>query len=184
MPIIEGLLLSTESWFEVESTKEYQYPVVFSEAEQDADEPNASQIPPQIGHVSNIQTLPHFTGENHRLLYNENQLSKGNYNDNLDNNGGTHQFCYISFNIFLKLNYLYKVWLDLYPLVFAEYNNTRYEGSSIQIISANPAARSRLPLEAVCKVYGNGMPAQQSLRVNRKCPPASCTSGLGTGGIK
>jgi hypothetical protein len=84
MPIIEGLLLSSESWFEVESTKEYQYPGVFSEAEQeDADEPNASQIPPRMGHVSNIQTLPHFTGENHHLLYNENQLSKGNYNDNL-----------------------------------------------------------------------------------------------------
>ena len=82
MPIIEGLLLSSESWFEVESTKEYQYPGVFSEQENKS-EPNATQTPPRMGHISNIQRLPHFTGENHHLLYSENQLSKGNYNDNL-----------------------------------------------------------------------------------------------------
>ena len=82
MPIIEGLLLSSESWFEIKSTKEYQYPGVFSEQE-DTSEPNASQTLPRMGHVLNIQTLPHFTGENHHLLYSENQLSKGNYNDNL-----------------------------------------------------------------------------------------------------
>ena len=81
MPIIEGLL-SSESWFEIKSTKEYQYPGVFSEQE-DTSEPNASQSLPRMGHVLNIQTLPHFTGENHHLLYSENQLSKGNYNDNL-----------------------------------------------------------------------------------------------------
>lgn len=82
MPVIEGLLLSSDSWFEVESTKEYQYPGVFSE-QVEASEPNAIQTPPRMGHVSNIQKLPHFTGENHHLLYCENQLSKGNYNDNL-----------------------------------------------------------------------------------------------------
>lgn len=82
MPIIEALLLSFERWFEVKSTKKYQYPGVFSEQE-DTSDPNASQTPPRMGHVSNIQTLLHFTGENHHLLYSENQLSKGNYNDNL-----------------------------------------------------------------------------------------------------
>ena len=45
MPVIESLLLSSESWFEVKSTKEYQYPGVFSE-QKDTSEPNASQTPP------------------------------------------------------------------------------------------------------------------------------------------
>ena len=53
MPIIEGFILSSESWFEVEFTKEYQYPGVFSEQE-DTCEPNASQTPPRMSHVSNI----------------------------------------------------------------------------------------------------------------------------------
>ena len=54
MPIIEGLLLSSESWFEVDSTKEYQYPGVFSEQE-DTCEPNASQT------TTNGSCIKHLT---------------------------------------------------------------------------------------------------------------------------
>ena len=62
------------------SIKDYQYPGVFAEQ----DELNGDQQnPTRMGHVSNLHTLPHFTGQNHHMLYNENQLSKGHYNDNV-----------------------------------------------------------------------------------------------------
>ena len=82
MPVIEGLLSSSENWYEVESSKDYQYPGVFTEQEH-SNEPNMHQVPPPMGHVSNLYGLSHFTGQNCHLLYCENQLSKGHYNDNV-----------------------------------------------------------------------------------------------------
>ena len=82
MPIIEELLSSSDNWYEVESTKHYQYPGVFQEPTS-SEEVEADPNPPRMGHVVNLHTLPHFSGQNHHLLYNENQLSRGHYNDNV-----------------------------------------------------------------------------------------------------
>lgn len=80
MPVIEELLSSSDNWYEVVSINDYQYPGVFAdEGEHDGEQYN----PPRMGHVSNLHELPHFTGQNHHLLYNENQLCKGHYNDNI-----------------------------------------------------------------------------------------------------
>ena len=75
MPIIESLLSSSSNWYEISETSQYQYPGVFQDNQ-------AAEVPPLLGHVPDITKLPHFTGQNHHLLYNENQLSKGHYNDN------------------------------------------------------------------------------------------------------
>ena len=77
MPVTEELLSSFENWYEVVSIKDYQYPGVFAEqGEHNGDQHN----PPRTGHV---HELPHFTGQHHHLLYYENQLLKGHYNDNI-----------------------------------------------------------------------------------------------------
>lgn len=86
MPVIEDLLSSSQNWFQVTHSKDYQYPGLFPEPPKlriRNDESSVSQAPPRMGHIVNIHSLPHFTGQNHHLLYTENQLSKGHYNDNI-----------------------------------------------------------------------------------------------------
>ena len=75
MPVIEALLASASNWYEITETSQYQFPGVFQDA-------HRVESPPRLGHVLDVTKLPHFTGQNHHLLYNENQLSKGHYNDN------------------------------------------------------------------------------------------------------
>ncbi len=75
MPVVEDLLSSSSNWYEITETSQYQYPGVFQDDQ-------VIEGPPRLGHVQDITKLPHFTGQNHHLLYNENQLSKGHYNDN------------------------------------------------------------------------------------------------------
>lgn len=75
MPIVEDLFSTPSNWYEISETSHYQYPGVFKDV-------HITDIPPRLGHAPDITKLPHFTGENHHLLYNENQLSKGHYNDN------------------------------------------------------------------------------------------------------
>lgn len=74
MPVIEDLLSSPSNWYKITETSQYQYPGVF----QDID---TTGIPPRLGHIEDLTKLPHFTGDNYHLLYNENHLSKGHYND-------------------------------------------------------------------------------------------------------
>lgn len=71
-PVVVSLLSSSSNWYEITSTSQYQYPGVL-------DDTNATSL--QLGHVQDISKLPHFTGDNYHLLYTENQLSKGHYND-------------------------------------------------------------------------------------------------------
>ena len=59
-----------------------QYPGVFCEPEH-SEYVIVGQNSPRMGHVGNLHAISHFTGQNHHLLYNENQLSKGHYNDNV-----------------------------------------------------------------------------------------------------
>ena len=75
MPVIEALLSSASNWYEITETSQYQFPGVFQDA-------HIADSPPRLGHAKDVTKLPHFTGQNHHLLYNENQLSKGHYNDN------------------------------------------------------------------------------------------------------
>lgn len=75
VPFVEDLLSSSSNWYEITETSQYQYPGVFQNGE-------TPESPPRLGHVQDITKLPHFTSQNHHLLYNENQLSKGHYNDN------------------------------------------------------------------------------------------------------
>ena len=77
IPVIEELLSSSSNWYEITETSQYQYPGVFP------DQVSGTDKPPRVGYVKDISKLPHFTGNNHHLLYNENQLSKGHYNDNV-----------------------------------------------------------------------------------------------------
>lgn len=72
------LLLSSDSWFEVKSTKKYHYPGAHF-INKDI---SSTQSPSWMSHAMNTQERPQFTGENHHQLYNENQLSKGHYHDN------------------------------------------------------------------------------------------------------
>lgn len=75
VPLVEDLLSSSSNWYEITETSQYQYPGVFQDGE-------SAEAPPRLGHVWDITNLPHFTTPNHHMLYNENQLSKGHYNDN------------------------------------------------------------------------------------------------------
>ena len=86
MPLIEQLLSSADNWYEIVSTRQYQYPGVFTDQEESEVIPScmgSKQAQPRMGHVSDLCKLPHFSGQNHHLLYEENQLSKGHYNDNV-----------------------------------------------------------------------------------------------------
>lgn len=73
MPVIESLLSTSSNWYEISESSQYQYPGVFQ------DDPTDEALP-RLGHVQDITKLSHFTGHNHHLLYNQNQLSKGHYN--------------------------------------------------------------------------------------------------------
>ncbi len=72
MPVVENLLSSPSNWYELTEASQYQYPGVLHDS-------SAPSL--RLGHVQDITKLPHFTGQNYHLLYNENQLSKGHYND-------------------------------------------------------------------------------------------------------
>ena len=77
MPVIEHLLASRSNWYEIDSTPQYQYPGVFP-----PEKPDSPELK-RMGHIVDCSKLPQFTEGNPHLLYNENQLSKGHYNDNV-----------------------------------------------------------------------------------------------------
>ena len=80
MPIIEDTLSSHSNWFEISATPQYQYPGVIPHHDPQSSSSSGLKY---MGHVSDCSKLPHYTGTNEHFLYNENQLSKGHYNDNV-----------------------------------------------------------------------------------------------------
>ena len=83
VPVIEKLLLSSEKWYKIETTSQYQYPGVFSnQTLNESDESNSGGTKPRLGYVADCSKLPHYHKDNPHFLYSENQLSKGHYNDN------------------------------------------------------------------------------------------------------
>ena len=79
MPEIEHLLASRSNWYKIDSTPQYQYPGVFPPENPDSSSPELKRM----GHIVDCSKLPQFAEGNPHLLYNENQLSKGHYNDNV-----------------------------------------------------------------------------------------------------
>ena len=59
-------------------TPQYQYLGVFPPGNPDSPSPELKRM----GHIVDCSKLPQFAEGNPHLLYNENQLSKGHYNDN------------------------------------------------------------------------------------------------------
>lgn len=76
MPVIESLLSSHLKWYEITNTTQYQHPGVFASGE------GSDTNIPRLGYIPDCSKLPHYTPNKPHFLYDENQLSKGHYNDN------------------------------------------------------------------------------------------------------
>lgn len=66
LPVLLGLLSSSEKWYKIEEPDDYQYPGKFR-----------VDHPQRLGFAPDITTLPFYTKEDEHFLFNDIQISKG-----------------------------------------------------------------------------------------------------------